>query len=140
MILVSLFYSLVFAFIERGRPDFEGFLRPEAHLPTRLTQLGAAADLNLWSQCFQTAEDILALGLHELLQRSLSDKDSSLHKHRGLLLQQTAIFYEKLAMVISYIMLIFPTLVLCFSDFSCCRSTSFSWFSSSEKSLSYSPT
>lgn len=93
------FFSALHIFAERGRPDFENFIRPEAHLATRLIQLETAADLDLWSVCYTTAEDVLALGLHELVQRSLNDKDPTLQKHRGVLLQQTAVFYAKLAAV-----------------------------------------
>lgn len=83
----------------RSRPDFEPFLRPENHIPTRLAQMDVAADLRLWSQCFQTAEDILGLGLHDLLQRSLTTKDPALYKSRAVLLSQTSMFYEKLAQI-----------------------------------------
>ncbi|XP_053991472.1 uncharacterized protein LOC128883294 [Hylaeus volcanicus] len=83
----------------RSRPDFESFLRPESHIPIRLTQMDVAAELGLWTQCFQTAEDIIHLGLHDMLQRSLYSKDSAYYQNRSVFLSQTSRFYEKLARV-----------------------------------------
>jgi sporulation-control protein spo0M len=61
--------------------------------------MDVAAELGLWSQCFQTAEDIIHLGLHDMLQRSLYSKESAYYKNRSVFLSQTSRFYEKLARV-----------------------------------------
>ncbi|KAL8269910.1 hypothetical protein Esti_006167 [Eimeria stiedai] len=84
----------------RNKEEFEVLLRPELHLETRMQQLAVAADLELWRECSNTAEDVHALGLLDLFHRSLRSSTDLFYKARERLLRWVALYFEKLSRVL----------------------------------------
>ncbi|XP_058515697.1 uncharacterized protein LOC131479143, partial [Ochotona princeps] len=83
----------------RHKEDYEGLLRPDLHLETRMLQLVVAADLLLWRECAATAEDLLTLGLHDSFVRTIRTNQELFHRSREKLMIWLAIYYEKMAKV-----------------------------------------
>lgn len=83
----------------RAKEDYDALLKPELHLETRILQLVVAGDLGLWRECAATADDLVALGLHEHFVRSLRSGVEIFPKSREKLLRWMAVYYEKISKV-----------------------------------------
>lgn len=83
----------------RHKEDYESLMRPDLHLETRMQQLVVASDLELWRECFATAEDLYSLGLHDYFFKALRTGQDLFHNSREKLMRWLAIYYEKLSRV-----------------------------------------
>ncbi|PFH32754.1 putative eukaryotic initiation factor-3 subunit 10 [Besnoitia besnoiti] len=83
----------------RHKEDYESLMRPDLHLETRMQQLVVASDLELWRECFATAEDLYSLGLHDYFFKTLRTGQDLFHRSREKLMRWLAIYYEKLSRV-----------------------------------------
>ena len=83
----------------RNRDETDIIFRGDLHLETRIQQLIVAADLEIWRECAATAEDIYALGIHDLFARTLRSYQEPFVKAREKLPRWLGIFYEKLTQV-----------------------------------------
>eukprot|EP00922_Rhytidocystis_sp_ex-Travisia-forbesii_P055193 GHVS01081741.1.p1 GENE.GHVS01081741.1~~GHVS01081741.1.p1 ORF type:complete len:845 (+),score=114.33 GHVS01081741.1:163-2697(+) len=86
----------VFLHRSRHKIDIEAALRPEVHLETRLVQLTVAGQLGLWREACTTAEDIYALGLHDLFYKTFRTQNETFYKAREKLLKWIAIYYDEM--------------------------------------------
>ncbi|EPR61713.1 putative eukaryotic initiation factor-3 subunit 10, partial [Toxoplasma gondii GT1] len=83
----------------RHKEDYESLMRPDLHLETRMQQLVVASELELWRECYATAEDLYSLGLHDYFLKALRTGQDLFHNSREKLMRWLAIYYEKLSRV-----------------------------------------
>eukprot|EP00917_Polyrhabdina_sp_WS-2016_P033024 GHVP01070437.1.p1 GENE.GHVP01070437.1~~GHVP01070437.1.p1 ORF type:complete len:780 (-),score=147.90 GHVP01070437.1:200-2539(-) len=55
----------------RQRPDAETLQKSEFHIETRIVQLKSATSLKLWAEAFACAEDLVSIGLEEMVEQEL---------------------------------------------------------------------